>query len=299
MKNKITFLMLALMLVISGFTFAQITILSGPEQGSYYTIAGDIVKAVAPTLGTPIINKPTSGAAYNFEQLADPESPYKIALIQSDYLFYMQAMDSRDNTEKTKNFKVVLPLANEEIHLVTKAQNGIMGLQDLNDKTVAIGTIDQGTYATANLIKDRSEVYWTSRNIHFDQAMNDLHMDHIDAFFFVGSAPVAKLDLNPQAMADDLALVPLEDFNGWARYYQNDTIFAGEYKWLEQDVPTFAVRTLLVVNEAKLTPDDKNKILKLKMAIQNKFDELKMNGHPKWSEVDFSDWDETDWPLFK
>lgn len=299
MKHKITFLLLAMMLVFSSITIAQMTLLSGPEQGSYYTFAGDIVKEVAPSFGTPIINQSTSGAAYNFEQLADPDSPYKIALIQSDYLYFMQMMDSRNNTEKAKNFKVVLPMATEEIHLVTKSQNGISGLNDLKDKTVAIGTKDQGTYATANLIKDRSQIYWTSRNIHFDQAMDDLHMDHVDAFFFVGSAPVVKLDLNPMSMSDDLELVPLEDFNGWAKYYENDTIYADNYKWLDENIPTFGVRTLLVVNESKLTADDKNKVLKLKMAIENKFDALKQNGHPKWKEVDFFDWDESDWPVFK
>ncbi len=299
MKNKVTSLLLAFMLVSSSLTFGQLTLLSGPDQGSYFKFGNDIVKVVAPTLGTPLVNTPTSGAAYNFEQLTDPESPNKIALIQSDYLYYMQAMDSRDNTEKTKHLKVILPLANEEIHLVTKANKGIMGLKDLDDKTVAIGTKDQGTYATANLIKDRSGIYWTSRNIHFDDAMKGLYSDEIDAFFFVGSAPVEKLDLNPQAMVEDLDLVPLEDFNEWAKYYDNDTIYAEDYKWLDYDVPTFGVRTLLIVNESKLTSDEKNKVMKLKMEIQNKFDQLKEEGHPKWKEVDFFDWSESDWPMYK
>lgn len=287
------------MLAFSSLSMAQLTILSGPEQGSYYKFTNDIVKVVAPAFATPLVNSPTSGAAYNFEKLTDPDSPDKIAMIQSDYLYYMQAKDSRENTEKTKQLKVLLPLANEEIHLVTKANKGILGLKDLDDKTVAIGTQDQGTYATANLIKDRSGIYWTSRNIHFDDALKELYADKIDAFFFVGSAPVEKLDLNPQSMVEDLDLVPLENFNDWAKYYDNDTIYAGDYKWLDYGVPTFGVRALLVVNESKLTADDKNKVLQLKMAIQNKFDELKKVGHPKWKEVDFFDWDETDWPVYK
>jgi TRAP transporter TAXI family solute receptor len=299
MKKKITFILLTVVFVLSGMAYGQLTLLTGPEQGSYYTFGYDIVNVVAPSFATPLVNTPTSGAAYNFEQLTDPDSPHKIAMIQSDYLFYMQARDSRENTENTKHLKVLLPLANEEIHLVTKANKAILGLKDLDDKTVAIGTQDQGTYATANLIKDRSGIYWTSRNIHFDDAMKGLYSDEIDAFFFVGTAPVEKLNLNPQAMVEDLDLVPLEDFNDWARYYANDTIYAGDYKWLDYDVPTFGVRTLLVINESKLTSDDKNKVMKLKMEIQNKFDVLKKEGHPKWKEVNFFNWNEADWPMYK
>ena len=248
----------------------------------------------------------TTGAAFNYTQLIDPESPHKIALIQSDYLYYMQAKDYRNNTEESKQIKVLLPLANEEIHFVTKANSGLTKLQDLGKKDsdgkakiVAIGTTDQGTYATANLIKDRSKVFWTSRNIHFDDALNDLFMDRIDAFIFVGSAPVEKLNMNPQSMVEELALLKLENFNDWAKYYHNDTIYAGDYKWLEEDVPTFSVRTLLIVNESKLTEEDKETVNKLAASIQNMYDLLKADGHPKWKEVNFYNWEEADWPMFK
>jgi len=289
-----------------GFTFGQLTLLSGPEQASYHRFGQDIVSVVEPNMGTPLKNLATSGAAYNFNQLTDPSSPHKIALIQSDYLYYMQAKDYQNNTERTKHIKVLLPLANEEIHFVTKANSGIDSLQMLGGKksngegySVAIGTQDQGTYATANLIKDRSKVYWTSRNIHFDNALNELHMGTVDAFIIVGSAPIQKLDMNPQAMIDPLAIIPLKDFNGWAKYYDNDTIYTTDYRWLEENVPTFSVKTLLVVNEKKLTDDDKNKIMKLKMGIENNFDELKANGHPKWKEVNLYDWTDEEWPMMK
>ena len=287
-------------------TFAQYTILSGPEQGSYHRFGEDIVSVTGPEPGNTFVNEATAGAAYNFEQLIDPESPYKIALIQSDYLYYMQALDNRDNIEKTKPIKVVLPLANEEIHIVTKASSGLTKLQDLGNLkngdqkyNVAIGTQDQGTYATANLIKDRSQIYWASRNIHFDDVMHELFMDRIDAFFMVGSAPLQKLDLNPQALIEEIALIELENFNDWAKYYDNDTIYTTDYKWLDKDVPTFSVKTLLVVNESKLTDADKQSINQLKRSIMNGFDKLKTTGHPKWKEVDLFDWTDSDWPMYK
>jgi len=306
MKFKILFSTLIFVILFSYVTFAQLTILSGPKQGSYHSFGEDIVSVTDPKPGNTFVNEVTSGAAYNYNQLIDPESPYKFALIQSDYLYYMQALDNRDNTEKTKPIKVIFPLAHEEIHIVTKAKSGLTKLQDLGKTKngdqkiiVAIGTQDQGTYATANLIKDRSQIFWASRNIHFDDVMHELFMDRIDAFVMVGSAPLKKLDVNPQALAEEIALIELNNFNDWAKYYDNDTIYSNDYKWLEKDVPTFSVRTLLVVNESKLSDADKQTVNALKNGIMNHFDELKSDGHPKWKEVDLFDWTDSDWPMYK
>jgi TRAP-type uncharacterized transport system substrate-binding protein len=205
----------------------------------------------------------------------------------------------RLNTVKTKYLKVLLPLDHQQIHLVTRESKGYKGLKDMAGKTVAIGSNEQGTYRTATLIKERSNIMWTSKNVHFDYSLRELNRGNIDAFFVVSSAPIGKLDLNPQSMVDKLALIPLEDFNDWAKYYKPDTIHKGEYKWLDHDVPTFSVPSLLVVNENKLSETDRKNVVKLKTAIEAKQEELKTKGHPKWKQVNLTDWKESDWPLFK
>jgi TRAP transporter TAXI family solute receptor len=299
MKIKVIISLLVTMFVFTFLSFGQLAILSGPEQASYNEFGNDIVTVLSAEFNNEVTNVSTSGAAYNFNQLADPDSPYKIALIQSDYLYFMQGQDSRDNTAKTKDIKVVLPLANEEIHLVTKASIGIRNVEDLYKRSIAIGTKDQGTYATATMMKEKTGVEWISRNIYFEDAMNELNMDRIQAFFIVSSAPIEKLDVNPQAMMDELALVPLDNYKDWAKYYDRDTIYAKDYKWLNEDVPTYSVKTLLVVNESKLSEDDKILVNRLKLAIMNKYDEFKKSGHPKWKEVKFNSWSDSDWPMFK
>lgn len=299
MKHKKSFLLSLLLLAISPVVFGQLTILSGSKQATQYRFAEDITTIVAPSLDFKVVNKETNGSSDNFNLLIDPNNLYKLAIMQLDYLFYMQTHDMIMNTEKTKNLKVVVPLGNEQIHLVTKASKGFKGLQELEGKIVAIGSSDQGTYTTASLIKDRSRVFWTSRNIHFDGCLAALNTNEIDAFFIVSSAPVAKLDLNPQSMIDKLVLVPLEDFGEWAKYYTPDTIRKTDYRWLEQNVPTFSVGAVLVVNEGKLSAADRDNVLKLKTTIQNKSEDLKLNGHPTWKQVNLMDWDESDWPLYK
>ncbi len=289
-----------ILLAISSATYAQMAILSGPKQASQYRFVQDIASIVGPSLDFEIVNTETLGAAANFDQLVDPKSPFKVAIIQSDFLYYMQTQDMRLNTSKTKDLKVILPLGGQQIHLVTKPSKGYKGLKDLEKQKVAIGSVEQGTYRTAFLIKERSNVNWTAVNTHFEDAFGALNINDIDAFFIVSSSPIEKLDVNPQTMVDKLALVPLVDFNDWAKYYKPDTIHKSEYKWLDNDIPTFSVPTVLVVNESKLqTEDDRNEIMKLRSAIQNNNEKLKTNGHPKWKEINLYEWTNSDWPMFK
>lgn len=298
MKTNILFLILALF-VSSWQSSAQLSILSGPKQGSYFTFIGDIEKVLSTDSTAMVVNVETQGAALNFGRLADPNTPDKFALTQSDYLYHMQGMDMLNNTEKTKNIKVILPLANEEIHLVTLKDSKLAGLQDLDKKMVGIGTQYQGTYYTSTIIKNKSKVFWNSRNIHFEEGLSQLNTKRVDAFFIVGSAPMKKLDIDPRAFAGGIKFIPLLDFNDWAKYYDKDTIRSGDYKWLEEDVPTYSVKTVLIVNEAKLSDQDKKDIATLIEGLNTNLEKLKAEGHHKWKEVNLTNWDENDWPLYK
>jgi TRAP transporter TAXI family solute receptor len=297
MKNLKLKLVL-IMLVLWQFSFAQLTILSGVEYGSYHRFVEDINTVLKTGTADVVINQSTSGAADNYSRITDPDSPYKLAMMQSDYLYYMKAADVRNNTHLTENLLVVLPLASEEIHFVMLKKTGYTGLKSLRDKRVAIGNKGQGTYVTASIIKDRSEVYWSSRNFHFDKSLAELYYDNIDAFVIVGSAPIEKLDLNPVATVDELDLINLEDFNDWAKYYQPMIIPKETYKWLDTDINTFGVRCVLVVNKAKLNDNEAKELSKLVSGIKLNIDKLIAVGHPKWENADFNNWESSDWPMY-
>jgi TRAP transporter TAXI family solute receptor len=268
-----------------GQAFCQMIILSGPEKGSYNRFVNDIVTILGEKSGIKLINLPTGGSAFNFKKLADPKSADKIALIQSDYLSLMQAEDKLNNTNKTGSIKVVLQLAKEEIQIVAKKSSGLKKLQDLDKKKVIIGNEDQGSYATGKIIRDRSKVNWTSYYAGYDLMLKQISAGSVDAGLIVGSAPINILDIDPQVMTDGISMLELDDFNGWAKYYENDTIYRGEYKWLDKDIPTFSVRTLLIVNESKLTSAEKQTVAAIKSGIIKNLELLRKQGHPKWEEV--------------
>lgn len=279
------FLLIIIFFLSSGLAFCQMIILSGPEKGSYNRFARDIVTVLGEKNGIKLINLPTGGSAYNFKELADPGSADKIAFIQSDYLNLMKAEDKINNTNKTGSLKVVLQLAKEEIQIVAKRSSGLKRLQDLDKKKVIIGNEDQGSFATGKIIKDRSKVNWTSYYAGYDLMLKQISAGSVDAGLIVGSAPVNILDIDPQVMTDGITMLELDDFNGWAKYYENDTVYRNEYKWLDKDIPTFSVRTLLVVNESKLTSADKQTVAAIKSGIIQNLELLRKQGHPKWKEV--------------
>jgi len=299
MKTKLNLLLLISAILFNSSLFAQLPILSGPSGSTYYQLVEDINNILGADGEKLLINEETGGAVTNFEKLVDKNTPFKLALIQEDVLYLMQGYDALNNTERTKAIKVIYPMANEEIHLLTRQSSDIKHLKDLAKHKAAIGNKNQGTYATATLVERRSKVFFESYNTHFDQALKDLALNRIDAFFMVGSAPIAKLDLNPAIMVDGLAMVPLEDFNGWAKYYHPATIAKEDYKWLEVDVPTFAVKTLLIVNESKLNEDDKKKIAELMQNLQSNLPSLIIKGHSAWKNVDLNDFQNVDWEQYK
>ena len=299
MKTRSTIIILLVAIFSWTSSFGQMIILSGPEQGSYYEFVEDMNNVLKDSVSMPFINMSTHGAAYNFERLAEPLSEYKVALIQMDYLFFMQGIDAQNNIEKTKNIKVLLPLAREEIHFVTKEKSGIKKLSDIDDSTVVgIGDKSQGTYATALYINEMGKINWSSRNYPFDNLLRELILDRVDVFAFVGSAPVVKLDIDPKGLREPLSLVEIDDFEG-SKNYTRDTIHAEVYKWLNSDVPTFGVRTVLVVNEDKLTDEDREALKKIVSGLKDSKSKLVKYGHPQWENVEFDNWNNKDWPSIK
>ena len=279
------FLLIAAICLSFGQAFSQVTILSGPEKGSYYRFVSDMATVLGEKNGIKIVNKSTAGSAYNFKVLTNPSSNDKFALIQSDYLNMMIAEDKFNNTNKTGSLKVVLELATEEIHIIAKKSSGLTKLQDLDKKKLGIGNEEQGSSATAKLMKDRSKIGWYTYNVSFEEMLKKISAGSIDAGLIVGSAPLNMLDIDPQVMVGGIALLELTDFNGWAKYYENDTIHKGDYKWLDKDVPTFGVRTLLIANESKMTNADKQAMASIKSGVFMNLDLLKKQGHPKWKTV--------------
>jgi len=316
MKNKIMiFIVLAFM---TTQVKAQLKILSGIEKGSYNSMAKDILKIcgdkevkdtvrekvpvyvngypsgerdttyIRSSKETFINIKTTGGSADNYRQLvvnrsANPD----IAFMQYDVILLEQlkSLKRGETKKKYENLRVLLPLGTEQIHLITKASSDIESLKDLKGKRVGIGSKQTGTQVTAICIQEITGIQWINVEWDLDFCIKSLFNGQLDAFFFVGSAPVERLKLSKDIQFE-LRLVPIEDENLLA-YYPKSVIKKGSYFWAKEDVPTFGVLDALVTNIIGETKEKQENIKKMLTDIKNNIEELKKTGHPEWKEVSF------------
>jgi len=153
----------------------------------------------------------------------------------------------------TRDLRVIANLYPESVHLVAAAKAGIASVEGLRGKRVSLSTESSGTIATARAVLSAYRL--TEKRIKpnydtADRAARLLEKGELDAFFFVGGAPVRLIeDLIARGLA---TLVPI-DGKGRERLLadQNflvaDTILAGAYPGLG-GVDTVSVGALWIVN---------------------------------------------------
>lgn len=327
MRTK-TFLsvLLVLVFVCSAFVSkSQVQILTGFEGGSYYEMAKNLQEFVPPTVkvntetkdipvldsagkavtdeeGNELTKQETittrdtsdfvsimtsDGSYYNFLKIN--KSNVDVTFLQYDVILYEELKDLKRKFQKTKNIRVLLSLGVEEIHLITKRDNDkIKSLKDLKKKDVGIGSTMQGTNVTAKFIKEKTGIKWFDVEIPFDKAFRALMNDDIDAFFFVGAAPVSSLDKLSPTLKDQIKLVPIVD-DALKELYEPAVVSADTYTWVEKEVKTYGVRSVLVTSIANETPQKTELISTFLNSIKSNLNKLQAEGHPAWKVVNFKD----------
>jgi hypothetical protein len=126
--------------------------------------------------------------------------------------------------------------------------------------------------------------------IDTDEALAALREGHIDAMFYVAGQP-ARLFSETVTEADGLHLVPIAE-PAVLDLYPVATIPAGTYRWQREEVPTVAVRAVLMTYDYS-KPNGYHReacavVGKVARIIADNLDWLRRagRGHPKWQEVD-------------
>ncbi len=238
----------------------------------------------------------SDGAYYNFLKINKID--VDVTFLQYDVLLYEDIKDLGRKFKKTEDIRILLPMGNEEIHIITLKENGINNFGDLKKKRIGIGSSLQGTNITAKYIKEITQSKWTDVDIPYDKAFRALFSHDIDAFFFVGSAPVYDLKSLPKSMKDKLKLVgiPADDKLKEA-YGEQVELTNATYSWIQNPVKTYAVKSLLVTSLAGQTDEQKDNIVKLLKAIK----QLKDNKgyHEAWKDVKFAKDPVIEWKYFE
>jgi uncharacterized protein len=112
-------------------------------------------------------------------------------------------------------------------------------------------------------------------------ALSQLKAGQIDAMFYVAGYPV-QLFIDEINNGDDLALVPIQN-EAIAEFYPQTVIPAGTYAWQKEDVPTMAVKAVLV--SFNFRGDHCENVGQVGRHIYQNLAWLQQNGHPKWNAV--------------
>ncbi|MFZ0929079.1 MAG: TAXI family TRAP transporter solute-binding subunit [Syntrophobacteraceae bacterium] len=269
----------------------EMGIMTGNEKGTYYQFGLNLQELMAQH-GIKLKVYPSKGSIENVYSVYKKHST-QLGIVQSDVLAFISRGQSNDTLKTVaKKIKLVLPLYNEEVHIV--ARKGITDFSDLSDRRVAVGEDGSGTYLTAKLLFEVSGIKPKDVvNIGAGEALMQLKEGKIDAMFYVAGAPV-KLFAQDIKEEDNLELLPVMD-KQILDFYPRAEIPAGTYAWQDKPVKTVAVKAVLVTYDSR-TGECEN-VGKFARILSDNLDRLIQTGHPKWKAVDL-DYTLKGWPQY-
>jgi hypothetical protein len=152
-----------------------------------------------------------------------------------------------------KELRAIAALYPEDVHVVVRAEGGIRTFRDLKGKRVALGEPESGTLADARLVLEAAglgECDVKSEYLRLSEAAEGLVQGRIDAFFMVGGYPVPAI--SDVANSTPIRLLPLprsvgEKLAEKYSFLRPDTIPAGTYPGVEEEVATLSTTALWVV----------------------------------------------------
>ncbi|MDZ7850130.1 MAG: TAXI family TRAP transporter solute-binding subunit [Halodesulfurarchaeum sp.] len=258
-------------------TEEQVTALSwhaGGTGGTYYPLSNEFKTVVEGNSEFTLNVQSTGASVENVGSLSNGEADF--ALIQNDVAYFAKngtGIDAFDGNA-IENLRGVATLYPETITLVTLADSGFTELADLEGATINTGDLGSGTQVNAVQILEAAGIEnFDEQNASFSQAADQLRDGDVDASFVVGGYPVGAIE--DLANTNDIHIIPITGDNraaakDAASWFADDTIPAGTYTGVDEDVETISVQAM-IATRAELPADTVESVT---AAIFDNLDEL-------------------------
>ena len=274
-------------------------IVTASERGTYIRIGRDLAEFVAPAAGIKLDALPSAGSADNARRLRY-ESGVKLALVQSDvYQSFVDLAAGGNAAARTliRPLRVIMPLYNEEIHFIVRADSERNFIHEINNAKLNAGEQGSGTALTSatlyRLMFRQAMPEASTSYLSNEEALAKLVTDKsIDVVAVVAGQP-AKLfvDMKPESRK----LIKLLKFDPnhasskavLETYFQADLRASNYANLLTTDIPALAVKAFLVTYDFNRKDTEVNLRNMARSLCQN-FGVLQEKGHPKWREVDLA-----------
>jgi hypothetical protein len=289
----------ALVAPLAALAATPYKIVTASERGTYIQIGRDLAKFIAPGADIALEVLPSAGSAENVHRLRF-EPGVKFALVQSDvYQAFINQGDAgkSEATRIIRPLRVILPMYNEEIHFIVRADSPLNWVHEIKGQRINAGAMRSGTAMSSTtiyrLMFNEAIPDATTTFLSNEEALIKLIEDKsIDVVVVVAGQP-AKLfaDMKPESRA----LIKLLKFDpnhpaskAALKTYFPSTVRAANYpNLLTEDVPGLAVKAFLVTYDYQMSGTIGNLSKFAKSLCQN-FEQLQAQGHPKWKEVDLA-----------
>jgi uncharacterized protein len=292
---KPTALLLASSIAVAAQASPTNRIVTGSERGTYIQIGHDLARMVAQPAGIALEAVPSKGSTENVRRLRN-EAGVRLALVQSDVIqaYLDEAQNGNAEALQTiRPLRAVLPLYDEEIYFVARADSPLNALHEIADKRINVGPIGSGTALTATtLYRKMFNTPIAERNLSHlsnEDALLKLVEGGLDVVAIVAGQPTRLFtDMKPEARQ----YIKLLRFDPRApgsaaatETYSPSAIRAASYpNWLTEDIPALTTKAMLVTYDYH-NPGLQDTLARFSRSLCANFDKLQANGHLKWQEV--------------
>ncbi len=275
-----------------------IGMVTGSKTGTYIQFGNDIASIAKPA-GLDILVKDSQGSIDNIKRMNSKENA-ALGIVQSDVLGFLSRSENPEMRQVAGRLRLIFPFYNEEVHLF--ANKSIQSFGDLQGKRVVVGESGSGTWLTAmNLLQLTGVKPAELLNLPPLQGVTAVLKGEADAMFYVAGKPVSlftkvgnlitKADFAP--LLANVHFVPLDDPR-MLREYSSAQISTTDYDWLDGQVPTIAVKAVLMSfdfsgKQSAYFTQRCQQLATLGEVIRGNLGQLQQTGHPKWKEVKLDD----------
>ena len=300
--NKAVFALLISALLCHGtaaIAAVEYKIVTASARGTYIIIGRDLAQFVASPAGIDLDALPSAGSAENVRRLRY-EPGVKLALVQSDVYQAFLDMSAGGNAaagDMIRPLRVVMPLYNEEIYFVVRADSDRNYVHEIRNAKMNAGQLGSGTALTSATLyrlmfgEPLSEANATY--VSNEEALVKLITDKtVDVVAIVAGQPAKLLaDMKPEAR-QHIKLLKFDpdhpSSKAALKTYFPATVRASSYpNLLAEDLPGLAVKAFLVTYDYRLKGTDSN-LRQFARSLCKNFSTLQEKGHPKWREVELA-----------
>jgi len=254
--KKLYLIILLLVLKTSLFSTDFITLGTGEINGTYYPTGQFLCKFVNRIKTQTNIKcsvESTGGSVYNINSIKSGKLNFAIA--QSDTIHQAINGISKFNKKPIKKLRSVIGLYSELFTLVSRKDAAINTIGELKGKRVNLGNSESGSeLTTLELFKEygiNKNDLLLSSSLKIADTEDALIDNKIDAYFFMVGHPADNIKNAAKALP--ISIIPIsgnkvDKFIKKFDYFSKDVIPAGLYEGVNEPIPTFSVKAVLLTS---------------------------------------------------